>query len=130
MERIFTTTLATPTIALMTPMLSSPYYSDARHGSVSVGTASFSQGGPIYGNVTTNGGNVTHANTNISGTIDNTVPFTIPPLVIPDTTTFTAASGTTLNVDPTRTTGTSAVGPCDICLQFIKPVVSRLTAKQ
>jgi hypothetical protein len=86
---------------------SSQYYSDSGHGSVAVGTASFSEGGPIYGNVTTNGGNVTHSNSNISGTIDNNVPFTIPPVVIPDTTGFTAASGTTLNLP----TGTTAASP-------------------
>src|SRR6266446_6967533 len=78
----------------------SPYYADSRNGDVSVGGASFSQGGPIYGNVTTNGGNVTHSGTNISGTIDNNVPFTIPPLPIPDTTTpgWQPQSGSTLNV--------------------------------
>jgi hypothetical protein len=88
----------------------SPYYADSNSGDVSVGTASFSEGGPIYGNVTTNGGNVTHAGTNISGTIDNSVPFTIPPLVIPNTgvgTGFITGSGTTLNLS----TGTTASAP-------------------
>ena len=42
--------------------------------------------GPIWGDVTTNGGNVTHSGYQISGTIDNNVPFTIPPLPAPDTT--------------------------------------------
>src|SRR5882724_12260800 len=85
----------------------SAYYADARNGNVSVGTASFTDWGSIYGNVTTNGGNVTHSGTSISGTIDNNVPFTIPPLVGPDTSTFATGSGPTLNVP----SGTSAGAP-------------------
>jgi hypothetical protein len=85
----------------------SPYYADSRNGDVSVGGASFAEGGPIYGNVTTNGGNVTHSGTNISGTIDNNVPFTIPPLLSPDTSTFATGSGSTLNVP----SGTSPGAP-------------------
>jgi hypothetical protein len=83
------------------------YYSNSRNGDVSVGTATFAEGGPIYGNVTTNGGNVTHSGTNISGTIDNSVPFTLPPLVRPDTTSFITGSGSTLNLLP----GTSPAAP-------------------
>ncbi len=61
----------------------SPLYQYSRNGDVSVGTSSFGEGGPVYGNVSTNGGNVTHSGTSISGTIDNNVPFTIPPLLQP-----------------------------------------------
>src|SRR6266404_966636 len=85
----------------------SAYYADSRNANVSVGTASFTDWGPIYGNVTTNGGNVTHSGTSISGTIDNNVPFTIPPLVGPDTSTFATGSGPTLNVP----SGTSPGAP-------------------
>jgi hypothetical protein len=85
----------------------SPYYADSRNGDVSDGSASFNEGGPIYGNVTTNGGNVTHANSNISGTIDNTVPFTIPPLLWPDTSSFSNGSGSTLSLPA----GTSPTAP-------------------
>jgi hypothetical protein len=85
----------------------SAYYADSQSGNVSVGTANFTDWGPIYGNVTTNGGNVTHSSASISGTIDNNVPFTIPPLVRPDTTYFTTGSGTTLNLPA----GTSPVAP-------------------
>ena len=91
------------------------YYINSRNGDVSVGTASFSEGGPIYGNVTTNGANVTYAGANISGTIDNSVPFTIPPLVIPDTgvaTGFTTGSGTTLDLSTLPAgTGTTPLTP-------------------
>jgi hypothetical protein len=93
----------------------SAYYADARNGNVSVGTASFTDWGSIYGNVTTNGGNVTHSGTSISGTIDNNVPFTIPPLVIPNTgvtSGFTAKSGTTLDLSNLPAgTGTSPGAP-------------------
>jgi hypothetical protein len=83
---------------------SGAYYSDSRNGDVSVATPNFTEGGPIYGNVTTNGGNVTHSDTEISGTIDNNVPFTVPPLPKPDTSSYTTGSSTVINVP----VGTSA----------------------
>ena len=63
----------------------STYLADAHDGDVSVAAKNFIEGGPIWGDVTTNGGNVTHSGYQISGTIDNNVPFTIPPLPAPDT---------------------------------------------
>ncbi len=54
-----------------------PYDADAHDGGVSVGTSSFSQGGQIYGDVTTNGG--TASTSNISGVVDNNVAFTLAP---------------------------------------------------
>jgi hypothetical protein len=63
----------------------------------------------------TNGGNVTHSGNNISGTIDNNVPFTIPPLVIPNTgvaTGFATGSGTTLDLSTLPVgTGTTPLAP-------------------
>jgi hypothetical protein len=86
----------------------STYLADAHDGDVSVGAKNFAQGGPIWGDVTTNGGNVTHSGYQISGTIDNNVPFTIPPLPAPDTTGFTAGnSGTGADT----ATGTSESSP-------------------
>ena len=73
----------------------STYLADAHDGDVSVGTKNFAEGGPIWGDVATNGGNVTHSGYQISGTIDNNVPFTVPPLSAPDTTGFTAANSGT-----------------------------------
>jgi hypothetical protein len=64
----------------------SPYYADARNGNVSVNTPNFSQGGYIYGDVTTNGGNVTNPPAHISGTIDNAVSFTAPDVKQPSPT--------------------------------------------
>jgi hypothetical protein len=87
---------------------SDPHYTDSQNGDVSVATSSFTEGGPIYGNLTTNGANVTHANSSVSGTIDNNVPFTLPPLVRPDTTSFTTGSGSTLNVPAGTTPGSPA----------------------
>jgi hypothetical protein len=86
----------------------STYLADAHDGDVSVGAKNFTEGGPIWGDVTTNGGNVTHSGYQISGTIDNNVPFTIPPLPAPDTTGFTAGnSGTGADT----ATGTSEGSP-------------------
>jgi len=73
----------------------STYLADAHDGDVSVGAKNFAEGGPIWGDVVTNGGNVTHSGYQISGTIDNNVPFTIPPLPAPDTTGFTAGNSGT-----------------------------------
>ena len=73
----------------------STYLADAHDGDVSVGTKTFAEGGPIWGDVATNGGNVTHSGYQISGIIDNNVPFTVPPLSAPDTTGFTAANSGT-----------------------------------
>lgn len=56
----------------------SAYYADAREGNVAVNTGNFNQGNVIYGNVSTNGGTVTHSNSQITGVIDNAVSFTIP----------------------------------------------------
>jgi hypothetical protein len=61
-----------------------PHYSDSRSGSVEVGSSNFTLGGTIYGNVSTNGGNV-KPSSSIQGVIDNNVPFTIPPYVMPVT---------------------------------------------
>jgi len=83
----------------------STYLADAHDGDVSVGAKNFAEGGPIWGDVTTNGGNVTHSGYQISGTIDNNVPFTIPPLAAPDTTGYTVTTGG--NISPTGTSSSS-----------------------
>ena len=59
-----------------------PHYSDSHSGSVALANGNFNLGGDIWGNVSTNGGTVT-AGSNIHGTIDNNVPFTIPPYALP-----------------------------------------------
>jgi hypothetical protein len=84
----------------------STYLADAHDGDVSVGAKNFAEGGPIWGDVTTNGGNVTHSGYQISGTIDNNVPLTIPPLPAPDTTGFAVGSGGAITA-----TGTSETSP-------------------
>jgi hypothetical protein len=62
---------------------SDPHYADSHSGGVAVNSPTFfMHQGPIYGNVSTNGGNVLPSNL-IIGVIDNNVPLTIPPLVMP-----------------------------------------------
>jgi hypothetical protein len=79
----------------------SPLYQYSHLGNVEVGTSSFTEGGPIYGNVTTNGGTVSHSGgTNISGTIDNNVPFTVPPLPAPSTVGFSSLSSGSNTITP------------------------------
>jgi len=60
--------------------------------------------------VTTNGGNVTHSGYQISGTIDNNIPFTIPPLSAPDTTGFTSISSGTGTITAIGTGDSSPTG--------------------
>ena len=79
----------------------STYLADAHDGDVSVATKNFIEGGRIWGDVTTNGGNTTHSGYQISGTIDNNVPFTIRPLPAPDTTGFAATNSGTLTANST-----------------------------
>jgi hypothetical protein len=64
----------------------SPYYKDSRHGSVQINNSTVTVKGSIYGDVATNGGNVTSVNPGtVYGTIDNNVPFTLPDYTMPDT---------------------------------------------
>ncbi len=82
------------------------YLADAHDGDLSVGTKNFIEGGPIWGDVTTNGGNVTHSGYQISGTIDNNAPFTVKALwPAPDTTGYTVGSN---SITPTGTLQTAA----------------------
>lgn len=85
----------------------STYLADAHDGDVSVGAKNFAQGGPIWGDVTTNGGNVTHSGYTISGTIDNNVPLTVPPLPAPDTTGYTATDSGGGPISPIGTSSSS-----------------------
>ena len=86
------------------------YLADAHDGDVSVGAKNFAQAGQIWGDVTTNGGNVTHSGYQISGTIDNNVPFTIPPLPAPPTTGFAAVNSGTDTVTAYGTSESSPTG--------------------
>ena len=88
----------------------STYLADAHDGDVSVAATNFIEGGPIWGDVTTNGGNVTHSGYQISGTIDNNVPFTIPPLPAPDTTGFTFTNPGTQTITANSTSGSAPTG--------------------
>jgi hypothetical protein len=60
-----------------------PHYADSHSGSVAVDSPNFNPfNGTIYGDVSTNGGNV-KPSSQIVGTIDNNVPFTVPPFTLP-----------------------------------------------
>jgi hypothetical protein len=61
---------------------SSPRYKDSRSGSVAVGTPVSEVNGMLYGNISTNGGTI-RPSQYITGTIDNNVPFTVPPFKMP-----------------------------------------------
>lgn len=59
-----------------------PYFGDSRSGSVEIGTAVATIRGMLYGNLATNGGTIVRSS-QITGTIDNNVPITIPPFKMP-----------------------------------------------
>jgi hypothetical protein len=59
-----------------------PHYSDSRSGSVEIGSAVATIRGTLYGNVATNGGTIIRS-FQIMGTIDNSVPFSLPPFKMP-----------------------------------------------
>jgi hypothetical protein len=62
---------------------SDPRYPDSRSGNVEINSSVATIMGTIYGNVYTNGGIVTKKTTNITGIIDNNVPFNLPPFYMP-----------------------------------------------
>jgi hypothetical protein len=82
---------------------SDPHYGDSHSGSVALGTGTFDLGGDIWGNVSTNGGNVRPTSI-IHGTIDNNVPFTIPPYAMPSNLPLPQAS-------PSRISGNVGLTP-------------------
>jgi hypothetical protein len=61
---------------------SDPHYSDSRSGNVEINSAVATIRGMLYGNLATNGGTIVRSN-QITGTIDNNVPFTLPPFKMP-----------------------------------------------
>jgi hypothetical protein len=59
-----------------------PRYADSRAGSVQIGTAVAEVRGMLYGNLATNGGTIVRSEY-VTGTIDNNVPFSLPPYKMP-----------------------------------------------
>ena len=80
-----------------------PHYSDSRSGSVEIGTSVATIRGMLYGNVATNGGTIVRSS-QITGTIDNNVPFTIPPFKLPTGFPMPQAS-------PTQIVGNTTINP-------------------
>src|SRR5437870_7459420 len=59
-----------------------PVYGDSRSGNVEIDTAVATIRGWVYGDVATNGGSIIRSQY-ITGTIDNNVPFSVPPFYLP-----------------------------------------------
>lgn len=62
-----------------------PRYPDSRSGNVEINSSIATVMGNIYGNLYTNGGSVTKKTVAVSGIIDNSVPFSLPPFYMPST---------------------------------------------
>ena len=61
---------------------SHPRYADSRSGHVQIGKGVAEVRGQLYGNLSTNGGRVLRSSY-VSGTVDNNVPFSLPPYYMP-----------------------------------------------
>jgi hypothetical protein len=59
-----------------------PNYGDSRSGNVQINSAIATIRGWVYGDVATNGGTIVRSQY-ITGTIDNNVPFSVPPYYLP-----------------------------------------------
>jgi hypothetical protein len=79
---------------------SDAHYNDARSGSVEIGSSVAEIRGMLYGNVATNGGTIVRSS-QITGTIDNNVPITIPPFYMP--TNMPTAQSSPTNISATTT---------------------------
>ena len=77
-------------------------FADSRSGHVQIGTSVAEVRGTLYGNLATNGGTVVRSNY-VSGTVDNNVPFTLPPYKMPTMPMPQAA--------PTSINGTTSLTP-------------------
>jgi hypothetical protein len=82
---------------------SDPHYGDSRSGNVEIGSSVATVRGTIYGNVATNGGTIIRSS-QVTGTIDNNVPFTIPPFKMPTDLPLPQSS-------PTKVNGNTTINP-------------------
>ncbi len=82
---------------------SDPHYADSRSGHVEIGSAVATVRGMLYGNLYTNGGTVVRSS-QVTGTIDNNVPFSIPPFTMPTDLPTPQSSPTSIN-------GTKSITP-------------------
>jgi hypothetical protein len=82
-----------------------PRYPDSRAGTVEINASVATIMGSIYGNLYTNGGTVTKKTTNIFGIIDNNVPFSLSPFVMPSTVGWNYVSS------PTAVGGNTTINP-------------------
>jgi hypothetical protein len=91
-------------------------YPDSRHASLQIGSATATIKGMLYGDVATNGGNIV-GSSQITGTIDNNVPFTLDPYVMPSTSTWVYVPPPILGLPPgpgqlpAAVTGTNSLTP-------------------
>jgi hypothetical protein len=84
---------------------SDPRYVDSQAGTVEINTSVATIMGNIYGNLYTNGGTATKNTNSISGIIDNNVPFSLSPFIMPSTSLWNFVSS------PTAVTGNTNITP-------------------
>src|SRR4029077_277674 len=84
---------------------SDPRYPDSRSGTVEINSSVATIMGSIYGNLYTNGGTITKKSTSIFGIIDNNVPFSLSPFIMPSTALWNYVSS------PTTVTPNTTINP-------------------
>jgi hypothetical protein len=82
---------------------SDPHYADSRSGNVEIDSAVATIRGMLYGNLYTNGGTVVRSS-QVTGAIDNNVPFTLPPFKMPTDLPLPQNS-------PTKANGNTTINP-------------------
>jgi len=91
---------------------SDPRYVDSQAGTVEIDASVATIMGSIYGNVYTNGGTVTKSTTSISGIIDNNVPFSLSPFIMPNTASWNYIPSPQV-INPNTTITPAAPGSAD-----------------
>src|SRR5205085_6612020 len=91
---------------------SDPRYPDSRSGTVEINSSVATIQGSIYGNLYTNGGTVTKKTTSIFGIIDNNVPFSLSPFIMPSTAGWNYHSSPAV-INPNTTITPAAAGSAD-----------------
>ena len=102
-----------------------PHYSDARSGSVEIGTPVANVNGMLYGNISTNGGTVLPSQY-ITGTVDNNVPFTCPPFKMPTNLPAPQPSPTSVTSTDTNLTPPAAGTPQAPSYYVLSALTARL----
>lgn len=104
---------------------SDPNYGDSRSGNVQINSAVATIRGWVYGDVATNGGSIVRSQY-ITGTIDNNVPFSVPPYYYPTSLPIALLSPGTVTSSVTIQP-TAAGDPANPTVYLLSTITGQLT---